>query len=188
MSLKAILATLVLGSSSVALARPVNVQVRGSFGVRDHRDYDGWWFRMHRHRESRPVRWYPTTYATPTYSYPTPEPVYQAPQPVYQQPQPIQLMAASELANRFDINVGAGQLVGASTVRLDASGCEGAVYIDKVTIYYGDRADYEQVSVGQYLDAQNATFDVGLRATAAGTRIIVDGRSMNGGKLAIEAL
>ncbi len=190
MSIKSLLATLVLlGSSSVALAKPVaTVDVHGGMVVRDHRpiDVDGWWFRNHRHPQPKPpVRYYAQPTVQYTYS-PTYYPGYELPPPAPVVNPSMTLLAPTQLTNRFDLNV-SGELAAMSKVRLDATGCEGATYIDKVTIYYLN-GNSEQVDVGRYLSASNPIYDLGLSNGALATRVIVDGQSQNGGSLAILAL
>jgi hypothetical protein len=188
MSIKAILTTLILGSSSMALAAPTaTVNVNSGMVVRDHRpiDVDGAWFRNHRRPRPQPKP--PVKlYANASYTYAPSYPVYE--QPVYQAPimQSMTLLAPTQLTARFDLNV-TGELGGMSKVRLDATGCEGLTFIDKVTIYY-QNGNYEQVDVGRNLSASSPIFDLGLSNGAAATRVIVDGQSMAGGSLAIFAL
>ncbi len=196
MSLKKLVtvAALVVGSSTAALAQPYHSNTRSNVVVRDHRDTDWQWSRNHRKPVvvKPQVRWYesasysvqPTYYNEPVYTAPVYQPpVYQP--PVYEQPS-LTLMAPSELGSRFDLNT-INELAGKSTIRLDATGCEGSTYIDKVTIY-NVNGGYQQITVGQWLSAANPTFDIGLTFGAQTARVIVDGHSQAGGTLAVEAV
>ncbi len=186
MSLKKLIATaaVLVGSSTAALAQPYYTNSHTDAVVRDHRSVDWQWMRNHRRVVVRPARAQVNWYASASYNY-QPRPEYQ---PAWQQPSlpSLTLMAASSLPNRFDLDV-TNELGNVSKIRLDATGCEGRTYVDKVTIY-DNTGRYQQIAVGSYLDAQNPILDLGLTFGAATTRVIVDGQSQLGGKLAVEAL
>ena len=164
---KALITTLLVGSSSVALAHPVPV-------VRDHRVERRWerpryeryerserFERFERPRWERPrfdrhewfehrehFRWRPIVrerYVAPTYYV---SPTYVAPSYV-----------TSPFMNG-QLYLGLGGAVG-NSIELYATG--GATYVQQVAIQYTDGRS-ELVSVGQTLDANNPAIELGTEA------------------------
>lgn len=186
MSIKALLATLVLGSSSVALAAPTaTVNVRGNSGmvVRDHRpiDVDGWWFRNHRHpRPKPPVRYYAEPTVQYTYS-PTYYPGYELP------PAPVasQVMAPEALLSRVQVPVQANELEGKTTLRISASGA-GSTYLQEIALYTRSNA-VQTVAPQMSLSASNPYYDIPIASCSDLSGIVIDGQSMFGGSISITA-
>ena len=163
MSIKAILTTLILGSSSVALARPATVDHRFEHRELQHRDFGRreWREPMRVQRNWRePVR----TWREPARRWREPErrweprPIYRErfyrePTYIYEQT-PVYYGVPSAFAGGsmfLGLNAGACRAIELST--------SGSTYVTQVAIQYVDgRSVVEQV--GGYLDASNPTIEL----------------------------
>ena len=174
MNIKAIIASLVLGSSSVALAAPsVTVTARGSIGttvVRDHRSDD---YRAPVY--TQPVRTRPV-YTRPVYT----QPVYSP--PIWQAParHEVTLASGMHFANdgRTFITVGSGYgALGALTI----SAAGGRSYIEQVYVEFDNGQEQVIRSLNRTLTGRESLtldLDGGRRGIK---RIVVYGKEINGG-------
>jgi hypothetical protein len=187
MLVRAILPTLIIGTSSVALAHPTAYdrdrrydryerelrerreheryeQLRERY-IREQRAWRERWLR------ERAERWRPVVVTSPSYAYvpPTTE---------------LALSGATPLASRLDLDV-CNRLAGRTAIHVEARG-QGRTFIDEVELYYADR-DVERIKIDRYLDAGDAPIQLGLGDGANVTRIVVEGRSEYGGAIAVDA-
>jgi hypothetical protein len=206
MSIRFILPTLIIGTSSAALAYPsANESNRGAV-VRDHRgesrygrEQREWrerWLREQREereerarrirelreREARErrERWereHARWRPIITTGYVDPGSTYVA-------PSEASIIGATALTSRLDLDT-TGRLVGRTAIHLEARG-GGTTYVDQVVLYYSSRA-YQVIKVGKNLDANDAVFQIPLGDGSDVVRVIVDGRSSYGGAIAIDA-
>jgi hypothetical protein len=186
MSIKAILTTLILGSSSMALAAPTaTVNVNSGMVVRDHRpiDVDGAWFRNHRH--PRPQRKPPVKlYANASYTYAPSYPVYEL--PVYRAPVASTVMAPTSLvAGQIELDVQKPSIEGKTTLRVSAVG-GGTTYIDKIVLNTWSHAT-QVIDLHASLDSNNPYYDIPLASCSDLGGIVIDGQSMYGGAISITA-
>jgi hypothetical protein len=207
MNIKAIIASLVLGSSSVAMASPgVTFEARGSLAVgtsryypvaqpaqpivRDHRgtNNDGAWIRDHRGNLPAPERM-PPVYANPPVdncenisgSY------YQG--PVGRMPlsghATIALTAPTRIDNGREIINVDGSSAGVFT-QLTLRATNGATLIRSVEVTMG-KGDLQTIQVNQWLDARNPTltFDIDGRRGRVLDQIVVNGQSNFGARYVV---
>jgi hypothetical protein len=178
---KAILPTLILATSSAALAHPYGYDYD-----RDHRrdryEREQRELRERREREAREryqreqrewrerwlrgrERWRPVVVTAPPMAE-------------------LALAGATPLASRLDLDV-CNRLAGRTAIHVEARG-RGRTFVDEIELHYADR-DVEIVKIGRYLDADDAPIQVGLGDGANVTRVIVEGRSEYGGAIAVDA-
>jgi hypothetical protein len=172
MNIKAIIASLVLGSSSVAMAAPavtVSVDAHAGYGttvIRDHR---------------APVTTQPV-YTRPVYTRPAAQPLYQSP-PIWRQPpvyRPVTLVSGAHFAGdgrTFITNPNQGQLFG--SLQISAAG--GRTFIQQVYVEF----DNGQEQVVRNLDATltgSQSLTVDLDGNRRGIRrVVVYGKEINSG-------
>lgn len=215
MSIKAILsALLVLGTSSVALAHPVNAWNAGPT-VRDHRGY-GYvaptqaraWSR-HRQVRVRPViavpppapeivtpGWYAPGYYDAGYQgsgyqgYTTGYPNNDADDGYayanqWRQPRGVEVLGASAMVAPINLDLH-GKLAGVSTLRFSASG-GGGVELSRLVIYYA-AGGLQNIDVKRYLDGRGGVYELPIGDGSQVTALIVEGRSDAGGAISIVGL
>ncbi len=199
MSLKTILASLVLvGSSTAAFARPVEhpAPIRAtatvSVNVRDHRDIDGRYERERREeareRQERARDEWNRRPVTVTQPVIVEQPVYPA-YPVAPQLTQIQgpmMLYSGSQAEVYTQNSNSpiGRLSGFSTLKLDGVG-QGSTYIDSITLYYPTTA--QVVPVKQWVNA-GGCFDLPIANGAAIVQMAISGTSVNGGQFTVDAI
>jgi hypothetical protein len=100
------------------------------------------------------------------------------------QPQPQSLLGASALDGRIQLDV-TNKLAGDSTLRLSASG-SGSTYISQVALYYVGGGS-QLVTVQRNLDANSPTFEIPLGNGASLGGVVIDGHSLWGSALTVDA-
>jgi hypothetical protein len=181
MNIKAIIASLVLGSSSVAMAAPavsVSVNARAGYGttvVRDHRVIAA--------DDCAPVA--QPVYTRPVYTRPAAQPVYQSP-PIWRQPpappvyRPVTLVSGAHFAGdgrTFITNPDQSRLFG--SLQISAAG--GRTFIQQVYVEF----DNGQEQVVRNLNATltgSQSLTVDLDGNRRGVRrVVVYGKEINSG-------
>ncbi len=191
---------LLVGSSSAALAQPVNYTraPRGGVTVRDHRDIDGRWererereARERREREERERREHEEREHERRFDV---QPWFQASFPVYEQPVYQAPVASSWMSLMAPTTIGVdgrafvsinSQPGALHALRLDAS--SGDTFVSSVAIEYTDGRT-QVVTVGQELEPSNPSYEVALDSTCGIEDVTINGRSEYGGSIALAAL
>lgn len=185
MSLKALITTIVVGTSAVAAAHPVTFDHGDRPAVRDHRfgdrDHDAgryerfrdrsWWRLARWHHDRRaPVQVGGYVGGTFQGSYGYDD----------DYAQPCSLLGPTALGGHLKVDV---PQRGVRTIRFQTAG-SGSSYVEEVTIVYREgRA--QVVDIDQTLDPRNPAYDLAVGPGVA--EIIVEGTSQPGGVITAEA-
>jgi hypothetical protein len=192
MSVKALITMLAVGASSVASAHPIDNHRSWNGGVRverDHRFRGGFEGGFRADFNWGHHRYVPVPQPVPVV-VPQPVPVQQywdgySYDPGYAYPNysTLSLMSPAALVERIQLETG-NKLAGMRTLRISEAGY-GSTYISSVTLNYWNGV-HQKVDLQRYVQAGSPIeIPIGDGANLGG--VVVDGNSVNGGSIAVDA-